>query len=273
MNKVRSYADEVVYRIEQLRARFNVAVIGNVSFGRFAYPVYRIIAEGRSRSPKKDVLISGIVHGDEPAGGFAALRFLDQLAESYLDRFRFFCYPCVNPSGFETDMRVNMDYVNLNRSCVDPPTTQEFKHILESLKQGPSRYCLTVDMHECGPQEIDPKEHYGPEDNPHEFWMWETALADSGLRVGDKVVRQLASEGVPICRWPTIYGDKNSDGVIWYPDGCDNEFYAAGTSLEGYLYSTRTNHSFTVETPTFWSLDRRVNVHVRALSLILDLSA
>lgn len=272
MNRVRSYENEVVYRIKQLRLRQRVEMIGKINFGQFNYDLYRIIAGADNLLPRKNVLISGTVHGDEEAGCFSILNFLDQLAHQYLDRFRFFCYPCLNPSGFETGMRENMDFIDLNRSFKEPAEPQEVKSVLRSLKEGPLRYHLTVDMHETPPLAISPKEKYLPKDNPPDFYMWETASADSGLRIGDKIIAQLAGEGVPICQWPTIYDDKNSGGVIWYPDGCNNEFYAAGTSLEGYLYSNYTNHSFTTETPTFWSLDRRVHTNIIALRSILDFS-
>lgn len=272
MNRVRSYKDEIVYRIEQLRPRYRVNVIGTISFGQFNYNLYRIVAGADNSLPRKNVLISGTVHGDEEAGCFSVLNFLDQWAKPYLDKFRFFCYPCLNPSGFETSMRENMNFIDLNRNFKEPAEIQEIQHVLKSLKRGPARYHLTVDMHETPPLAINPRERYTPKDNPPDFYMWETALINSGLRIGDKVIAQLVSEGTPICKWPTIYDDKNSDGVIWYPDGCNNEFYAAGTSLDGYLYSNYTDHSFTIETPTFWNLDRRVRTNVRTLCSILDFS-
>lgn len=274
MDRIRSYSDEVEYRIQHLKDRFKVTIIGKVNFGQFTYNLYKIIAAGfnSGQHSKKNVLISGTVHGDEEAGCFSILHFLDQIADQYLDRFNFVCYPCVNPSGFETGMCVNMDYVNLNRSFKEPYEPQETRHIIDSLVHGPKRYHLTVDMHETTPLGVDPKEKYLPEDNPPDFYMWETALADSKLRVGDKVIAQLGKEGISICRWPTIYDDINNNGVIWYPDGCKNEFYAAGTSFEGYLYSHYTDHSFTTETPTFWSLDRRIRINIRALRLILESS-
>ena len=273
MNLLRSYENDIVSRIKKLGPRFNVTIIGEISFGQFVYPMYRITTRNDGgQTHKKDILISGIVHGDEPAGGFAILDFLERHAEKYLNRFNFYCYPCVNMSGFETAMRVNMDYVNINRHFKEPPDTQEFSHILRSLRAGPRRYHLTIDMHESPPFAIDPKEKYLPKDNPREFWMWETALKDSGLRIGDKVIAELSAKGVPICKWPTIYDDINSGGVIWYPDGNVNEFYAAGISFEGYLYSNYTNHSFTTETPTSWPLIKRVETQVQALVSILDFS-
>lgn len=274
VNKFRYYQDEIGHPVLQLQSRFEVTCIDHVLFGnKFIYPFYRIIARSNGeQANKKDILISGIVHGDEPAGGIAILKFLDTFAEAYLDRFNFYCYPCVNPSGFETDRRENMNFVNLNRSFKTPSAAQEIAYIHQSLKRGPEKYHLTIDMHESSPLAIDPKEKYGVEDNPNSFWMWETATIKSGLRIGDKVVSQLSKEGVDICSWPKIYDDVNNGGVIWYPEGHGNEFYASGTDFDGYLYNRYTDHSFTVETPTCWALDRRIHTHVRALCLILEAS-
>src|SRR3989344_4520494 len=159
MKRLRSYQDEIVYRIEHLQSKFDVETFGEASFGYYTYPLYRIIAKRNgNESLKKNVLISGLVHGDEPAGGFAVLHFLNQMVDKYIDRFNFFCYPCVNPSGFETDMRINMNYVDLNRDFKELATSQEVGHIINSLKNGPSRYHLSIDMHECDLDGIDPNE-------------------------------------------------------------------------------------------------------------------
>lgn len=267
------YNNEIVGRIDELKTRFNVSVLGEVKYGDLAYPIFRIIAKGDDNpAEKRDILLSGIVHGDEPAGGLAILDFLKNSADKYLDRFNFYCYPCVNPGGFENEIRENPDGLNLNRNFKEKTNAQEVKLVMDSLKNGPKRYHFTVDLHECPLNVADPSEGFSIEDNPKEFWMWEGASVESGLRIGDKVVAQLAKEGVPICAWPTIFNDINTNGVIWYPEGNRNEVYKAGTSFEGYLFDNYTNHSFTAETPTGWTLEGRIKVHIRALELMLEFS-
>ena len=66
--------------------------------------------------------------------------------------------------------------------------------ILSSLKSGPDRYHFSVDLHECPPHLTDSNEKSESEDNPHAFWMWEIADADSGLRIGDKIILSLKAK-------------------------------------------------------------------------------
>ncbi|MFH1758942.1 MAG: succinylglutamate desuccinylase/aspartoacylase family protein [Patescibacteria group bacterium] len=278
MNRLHSYEDEVVYQIRKLlfsgfATRFSVESLGKLKFGRWQYPLYKITVQRPGNNlTKRDILLSGIVHGDEPAGGLGILHFLDRHIHHYLDRFNFHCYPCVNPSGFEAEMRMNMDYINLNRSFTSPPPTKEVELIQQSLQKGPSRYFLTMDMHESPPLAIDPKEDYGPEDNPSAFWMWETAIKKSGLRIGDKIVAQLRKENIHVCDWPKVYGETNNGGVIWYPIDAKGALDATGKSLDAYLYKNHTNHSLTVETPTCWPLETRIRTHARIICLALDYS-
>ena len=72
-----------------------------------------------------------------------------------------------------------------------------------------------------------------------------------------------------VCDWPTIYNDINRRGVITYPDDCRNEIFAKGTSFDAYLFQSYTDHSFTLETPTGWSLSDRIDTHLRLLRTAL----
>ncbi len=272
MNLRESFGRSILDKLVQFNSSYNIHVnrIGQVRFGKFEYFLPQVVAHWPQAENPKDILLSGLVHGDEPAGGLAIIRFLEERVTSYLKYFNFHCYPCVNPSGFETRRRENMLHVNLNRDFSNASDSQEVRLILEALRQGPPVYAATIDLHECDQNAIDPKEDYLPADNPSEFWMWETATLASGLRIGEKVINDMNCSGIPVCRWPKIYGDMNNSGVIWYPEGNDNKFYVAGTSFDGYLYNHYTNHSFTLETPTHWLLERRIDTHVRAICSILD---
>ena len=80
--KRRSYADDVVTRIERLAARFDVE-----EYGQLDYPPdhYRQLAL-RSRDWRDDrpvVLVTGGVHGYETSGVHGALQFLEERAADY----------------------------------------------------------------------------------------------------------------------------------------------------------------------------------------------
>ncbi len=64
------------------------------------YPLY-LMHLGKPGPGKLGVTISAGMHGDEPAGVEAALKFLEMHAENspLLSRFDFIVFPCDNPSG------------------------------------------------------------------------------------------------------------------------------------------------------------------------------
>lgn len=262
----RSYQEEVSSRVERLRRSSGVDVIGEVGFGSLTYPLYRVVLDKQTLNPRMDILISGGVHGDEPAGVYAVLNFLENHAHDYLDRFRFFAYPCINPSGFERNTLENLDGVNLNRGFKQSPEAQEVFSVQRSLQQGPKRYLFTVDMHEVDPNYEG--EGFTKKDNPRDFYLYEFC-PERKLRVGDRVITALEGD-TPICKWEHIYGDKNSNGVVWYPEGNENPIYAELTTFEGFLVKNYTGQAFTTETPTSWNLERRIQLHIRALSIALQ---
>src|SRR5689334_156959 len=78
----RSYADEVVARVERLSARFAVTQYGEISYAPDRYRLFSI----RNRNWRDDkplLLITGGVHGYETSGVHGALEFLEQHAERY----------------------------------------------------------------------------------------------------------------------------------------------------------------------------------------------
>ena len=82
--KLRSYADDVVARIERLAPRFDVLESGQLDYPPDHYRQYAL----RSRDARDDlpwVLVTGGVHGYETSGVHGALQFLEQRASDYAD--------------------------------------------------------------------------------------------------------------------------------------------------------------------------------------------
>ena len=73
-----------------------------------------------------------------------------------------------------------------------------------------------------------------------------------------------------VCRWPLIYEDRNDDGVVAYPEACRNAIYAEQTTFDAYLATRFTSHSFTLETPMGWPLEKRVQAHLIWLELAMS---
>jgi len=142
--KLRSYADEVVSRIERLAA-FDVQ-----EYGQLDYPPdhYRQLAL-RSRDWRDDrpvVLVTGGVHGYETSGVHGALQFLRQRAPDY--SINLLAVPCVSPWAYERINRWNANAVDPNRSFKEGSTVAESAALLRLVAPLRGRFLLHVDLHE-----------------------------------------------------------------------------------------------------------------------------
>ena len=145
--KLRSYADEVVKRIEHLAARFDVE-----EYGQLDYPPdhYRLLAL-RSREARNDrpwVLVTGGVHGYETSGVHGALQFLEQLAADYESKINLLAVPCVSPWAYERIHRWNANAIDPNRSFKEGGVTGESAALLRLIAPLRGRVLLHVDLHE-----------------------------------------------------------------------------------------------------------------------------
>ena len=211
------------------------------------------------------MLISGGVHGDEPAGVHAALAFLADGQREFNDVLQFVVFPCVNPSGFDAGTLETASGANLNRLFGIDSTQPEVRAIEDCLRIYARRFRMTFDLHEVSPDYVG--EEFIEKDNPRAAYLYET-VSDESDRIGRLMIDALPSSR-RICDWPTIYNDINQAGVISYPEACRNTIYAKGTSFDGFLSRRYTGHSFTLETPTGWSLSDRVDTHLTFLKTAL----
>ncbi|MBI2666363.1 M14 family metallocarboxypeptidase [Candidatus Woesearchaeota archaeon] len=266
MNKeVRNY-QEIISQVEELKSSFLVRVIGEVHYDSQHLPLYRLVSEGQGGEA---VLLSGGMHGDEPAGVYGVLKFLKEHASSYMNDFKFFAYPCVNPWGFTANTGSNHLGLNINRHFVFGSKVKEVESILDSLSEGPQTYLFTLDMHET-PLEGEFADANKDEALPTEFYMWENC-PDKERRVGDKMIASLEQRGIPVCKWESIYKDVNSGGVIYYPEGFFNQKeYGTGTTFEAFLQVNYTPQAFTTETIDNVSLEERVEQQIIVLRAALD---
>lgn len=97
----RSYTD-LINRLESI-ARFpsvRMEILGEAEVAGRTYSMM-LMHLGEPDPGKLGVTISAGMHGDEPAGVEAALRFMEANArnEGLLSRFHFIIFPCDNPSG------------------------------------------------------------------------------------------------------------------------------------------------------------------------------
>lgn len=143
--KLRSYADDVVTRIERLSGRFQVQ-----EYGQLQYPPdhYRLLAL-RSPAPvdgRPWVLVTGGVHGYETSGVHGALQFLEERASDY--PVNLLVAPCVSPWAYERIHRWNADAVDPNRSFREGSTAVESSALMRLVAPLRGRFLLHIDLHE-----------------------------------------------------------------------------------------------------------------------------
>jgi hypothetical protein len=143
----RSYAGEVIARIERLSARFAVTEYGQLAYSPDLYRLLSI----RNRNWRDDkplVLITGGVHGYETSGVHGALEFLEQHAEGYADRINFLAVPCVSPWGYERIHRWNPRAIDPNRSFRENSPAEESAALMRLVAPLRERFLVHIDLHE-----------------------------------------------------------------------------------------------------------------------------
>ncbi|MBI2524012.1 M14 family metallocarboxypeptidase [Candidatus Peregrinibacteria bacterium] len=267
----RSYDREVVRRLAKWHnATYANAFeeLGKVVYGSHTYTLPMLYRPQLSRSRNKGptVMLSAGVHGDEPAGVYALLDFLHNGMREYGDRCNFVVFPCVNPSGFEAGMHCTMNGVDLNRSFGVGSAQPEVAAIEEWLNDYGYRFRLHLDLHENNPDSPVEKGEEEKE-NPRACYLYED-MVDRERRIGRQLIDALPS-GVPVCCLPTIEKEENDRGVIVYPEArCNGKFVAA---FDTYVSQHWTDHSIVTETPTIWSMEKRIAVQRLWLRKALDL--
>lgn len=242
---IRSYTNDVTEKIDGDWER-----IGWVK----GYPIFYV----KKGNGKNHILVSGGIHGDEPAGTLAAMEF--KPTDKELNNFVFHIYPCVNPWGYERHLRENADNLDINRGFKNKIEIEECKILSDHIKTINNQFLFTADFHESSPN----GEHdgYDPKLNPKGSFLFETC-ENKQIRMGNKMVDVLREFGIPVCEQETIYNDINNKGVIWYPESMRCEDYLTGDSFDAWLYKYYTKQSFTFETDTTMDLEsRKIGQHL-----------
>lgn len=143
----RSYADEVVARVENLGDRFTVESYGALSHMPERYPLW-VVSAGPWSNAKPGILITGGVHGYETSGVQGAIRFLESHAGSYRDQFNLLVAPCVSPWAYETINRWNAGAIDPNRSFYPASPCEESAALMAYLDSRQLQFVAHFDLHE-----------------------------------------------------------------------------------------------------------------------------
>lgn len=148
VKKRRSYADEVVTRIEGLGARFEVRRYGTLRYGADGeFPLFALKSRAWSDSLPL-ALVTGGVHGYETSGVHGALLFAERDAAAVEGRLNLLIAPCVSPWAYERIQRWNAEAVDPNRSFVPNSPANEARLLMEFVAPFRGRFLAHLDLHE-----------------------------------------------------------------------------------------------------------------------------
>jgi len=147
LSRRRSYAADVLRRVEELTRQFEIVRYGDLSYADEHYALVAVRNQGwRPELPA--VLITGGVHGYETSGVHGALRFLEAHAQAYQRKVNFLLVPCVSPWAYERIQRWNHDAVDPNRSFRDNSPAQECVALMRLIAPWRNQFVAHIDLHE-----------------------------------------------------------------------------------------------------------------------------
>lgn len=143
----RSYQKDVVGKIQALKSKFDVQQYGALSLSPELYPLYFLKSKNFTQD-KKNILITGGVHGYETSGVHGALGFLETAAAQYENKFNFVCFPCISPWSYETINRWNNKAIDPNRSFYKDSPAEECAFYMKALADLKLNLFAHFDLHE-----------------------------------------------------------------------------------------------------------------------------
>lgn len=143
----RSYRDEVLAKLEPLRANFDIEQYGALKIDPERFPLYCATAVGAGTNLPW-VLITGGVHGYETSGVQGALAFMATRAAEYRDRAHLLVAPCVSPWAYEVIHRWNPSAIDPNRSFVADSPCLESAALMRHLDAMGGSFLMHIDLHE-----------------------------------------------------------------------------------------------------------------------------
>lgn len=100
--------DKKIFELVDLLG-FKLVILGYV----YSYPIYLVQIQQNQKYP--NILITSGFHGDEPAGCFSILRFINSLSHKSLPQLNITFIPRVNPTGLAVGTRNNIQGEDPNR--------------------------------------------------------------------------------------------------------------------------------------------------------------
>ncbi|MCX6345023.1 MAG: M14 family metallocarboxypeptidase [Armatimonadetes bacterium] len=250
---IRKY-DNLIQRVQKLAGHSSLELqfIGEFTAGDRACPILKMHL-GEPGLGKVRVLIASGIHGDEPAGVEAVLKFIEQNLDNdiLLNRFVFTIFPCNNPTGWERNTRENWRGIDLNREFAARKPEPEAEIVMQSL-QGEC-FDLVFEMHE--------------DTDARGFYLYEIA-EDESYHIGEVIIDAVAAMGYPVNPGECIEGLPAKEGLIRRKSF---KFRKTRVPQAIYIYRTCGGHVLTLEPPaSVLPLEDRVKILLTGLELALE---
>ena len=267
----RAYLREVASPLKINNPGHRIIKTGRVRTDSGVHPIYAAVTKNYRKDLPRIILSAGI-HGEEPAGVYTLLEFINRGIVKYLDHFSFLILPCLNPHGFIRGVRFSRDVSDLNRSFDNDSGPPEVAAVKDLLRRFPGPYRLAIDFHETNTH-MPRGEGLPVENHPAGFYMYETTRSGRPV-LGPVIIRGIRNSGHPVSRRRSVYGAECRNGLI-YSTPPESPDYPAlpefNGTLDWYLLKNgHTDHFLATETPTAWPLKRRIAVQKKALAHALD---
>ena len=240
--------DDIVTRLKaSLNPVGELTLVDTLPAGKREYPLIKIVL---GKGNPRRILISGGIHGDEPAGVETLCAFLEnKLYENFLEDWEFTLLPCINPSGFELGTRNNRDDIDLNRMFRETAVPLEVDFVKTVLDRP---YDLDLELHE----DIDSPGYYlYQKDQSSELSSLGRAILDRvksvhPLNLAEEIEEMPADRGL-------LGRLSEPDEMEWWP-------------MALYAYTRGCSHVFTLETSPGLPMNVRVKAHLMAIQTALQ---
>jgi len=237
--------------VSRLKASLNpvgeFTEVSTLSAANREHPLIKIIlGKGNSRR----ILISGGIHGDEPAGVETICTFLEnKLYKEFLNDWELTLLPCINPTGYELGTRNNQDDIDLNRMFKETSVPQEIDFVKSVLD---TPYDLDLELHE----DIDSSGYY----------LYQKDLTSELSSLGRVILDRVESvhplnlaeeiEEVPAERGLLTRLSEPHE-MEWWP-------------MALYAYTRGCSHVCTLETSPALPMEARVKAHLLAIQTAME---
>lgn len=238
------YCGEII-SVQQLLADIDHAVAGK-DWQRDKYKTL-LVFRRTPPSPRVNIYISAGIHGDEPAGPLAALQLLKE--DRWPADAAIWLCPCLNPTGLAMGTRENDKGIDLNRDFRNPQTEEVRAHT-EWLRQQP-KFDISLCLHE----DWEANGFYVYESNPNNV-----------PSLSEKIIAAVAKV-CPIEHASLVDNWEASGGII-RPQVNLAERPQWPEAL--YLLANNSRVSYTLEAPSDFPIQVRVNAIVTAVRVVLD---